>query len=200
MKFKLHSLCWLHPFIDYSDYWFNLLDTFCHQERADVYLEVRKRRGAYIFWMKQVPVHLSLRVSAIQVGQDTYVLILLSWSLLSVMLMTEHNIPVYFKSTMLFCPYENLHQVRKRTYVSCLFVIFSLTQLYRSTPEIFLFSTATSKYKYRVPLRRIGQEYSVKVAFSILPNDRPGQDSFAMNITLNIVSLLFLPAMYVKCA
>jgi hypothetical protein len=42
-----------------------------------------------------------------------------SWSLLSVLLMTEHNIPVYFKSTMLFCPYENLHQVRKRTYVSC---------------------------------------------------------------------------------
>jgi hypothetical protein len=26
------------------------------------------------------------------------------------------------------------------------------------------------------------------------------QDSFAMNITLNIVSLLFLPTMYVKCA
>jgi hypothetical protein len=26
------------------------------------------------------------------------------------------------------------------------------------------------------------------------------QDSFAMNITLNIVSLLFLPAMYVKFA
>jgi hypothetical protein len=25
-------------------------------QRADVYLEVRKRRGAYIFWMKQVPV------------------------------------------------------------------------------------------------------------------------------------------------
>jgi hypothetical protein len=25
-------------------------------KRADVYLEVRKRRGAYIFWMKQVPV------------------------------------------------------------------------------------------------------------------------------------------------
>jgi hypothetical protein len=25
---------------------------------ADIYLEVRKRRGAYIFWMKQVPVEL----------------------------------------------------------------------------------------------------------------------------------------------
>jgi hypothetical protein len=48
-----------------------------------------------------------------------------------------------------------------------LFVIFSLTQLYRYTPEIFLFSTATFKYKYRAPLRRIGQEYSAKVAFSI---------------------------------
>jgi hypothetical protein len=48
-----------------------------------------------------------------------------------------------------------------------LFVILSLTQLFLYTPEIFLFSTATSKYKYRAPLRRIGQEYSAKVAFSI---------------------------------
>jgi hypothetical protein len=39
-----------------------------------------------------------------------------------------------------------------------LFVILSLTQLYRYTPEIFLFSTATFKYNYRAPLRRIGQE------------------------------------------
>jgi hypothetical protein len=46
-------------------------------------------------------------------------------------------------------------------------VILSLTQLYHYTPEIFLFSTATFKYKYRGPLRRIGQAYSVKVAFSI---------------------------------
>jgi hypothetical protein len=48
-----------------------------------------------------------------------------------------------------------------------LFVILSPTQLYRYTPEIFLFSTSTFKYKYRAPLRRIGQEYSEKVAFSI---------------------------------
>ena len=34
-----------------------------------------------------------------------------------------------------------------------LFVILSLTQLYRYTPEIFLFSTATFKYTYRAPLR-----------------------------------------------
>ena len=54
-----------------------------------------------------------------------------------------------------------------RLYIFRLFVILSLTQLYRSTPEIFLFSTATFKYKYRAPLRRIGQEYSAKVAFSI---------------------------------
>ena len=46
-----------------------------------------------------------------------------------------------------------------------LFVILSLTQLYRYTPEIFLFSTATFKYNYRAPLRRIGQEYSAKVAW-----------------------------------
>ena len=41
-----------------------------------------------------------------------------------------------------------------------LFVILSLIQLYRYTPEIFLFTTATFKYTYRAPLRRIGQEYS----------------------------------------
>ena len=38
-----------------------------------------------------------------------------------------------------------------------LFVILSLTQLYRYTPEIFLFSTAIFKYTYRAPLRRIWQ-------------------------------------------
>jgi len=32
-----------------------------------------------------------------------------------------------------------------------LFVILSLTQLYRYTPEIFLFSIATLKYTYRAP-------------------------------------------------
>ena len=48
-----------------------------------------------------------------------------------------------------------------------LFVILSVTQLYRYIPEIFLFSTATFKYKYRAPLRRIGREYSAKVAFYI---------------------------------
>jgi hypothetical protein len=47
-----------------------------------------------------------------------------------------------------------------------LFVILSLTQLYRYTPEIFLFSTATLKYTYRAPLRRIGQEYSANVVWS----------------------------------
>jgi hypothetical protein len=41
-----------------------------------------------------------------------------------------------------------------------LFVIFLLTQLYHYTPEIFLFSTATFKYTYRAPLRRIVQVYS----------------------------------------
>jgi hypothetical protein len=35
----------------------------------------------------------------------------------------------------------------------------SPTQWYRYTPEIFLFTTATFKYTYRAPLRRIGQEY-----------------------------------------
>ena len=57
-----------------------------------------------------------------------------------------------------------------------LFVILSLTQLYRYTPEIFLFSTATFKYTYRVPLRRIGQEYSANVVcfiFSSLKRIQP---------------------------
>jgi hypothetical protein len=53
-----------------------------------------------------------------------------------------------------------------RLNIFLLFVILSLTQLYRYTPEIFLFSTATFKYTYRAPLRRIGQEYSANVAFS----------------------------------
>ena len=44
-------------------------------------------------------------------------------------------------------------------------VILSLTQLYRYTPEIFLFSTATFKYTYQAPLRRIGQEYSASRIF-----------------------------------
>jgi hypothetical protein len=46
-----------------------------------------------------------------------------------------------------------------------LFVILSLTQLYRYTLEIFLFSTGTFKYTYRDPLGRIGQDYSAKVAW-----------------------------------
>jgi hypothetical protein len=53
-----------------------------------------------------------------------------------------------------------------RLNIFSLCVIISLTQLYRYTPELFLFSTATFKYTYRAPLRRIGQEYSAKVAFS----------------------------------
>ena len=46
-----------------------------------------------------------------------------------------------------------------------LFVILSLTQLYLYTPEIFLFSTATFKYKYWAPLRRIGQNIQRKSHF-----------------------------------
>ena len=46
-----------------------------------------------------------------------------------------------------------------------LFVSLSLTQLYRYTPEIFLFSTATFKYIYRTPLKQIGQEYWANVAY-----------------------------------
>ena len=49
-----------------------------------------------------------------------------------------------------------------------LFVILSLTQLYRYTPEIFLFSTATFKYNYRAPLRRIGKEYSAYFVYILI--------------------------------
>jgi hypothetical protein len=49
-----------------------------------------------------------------------------------------------------------------------LFVILSLIQLYRYTPEIFLFSTATFNHTYRAPFRRIGQEYYFSYAFGIL--------------------------------
>ena len=73
------------------------------------------------------------------------------------------------------CASSSLHQGKHlpftpsplRLNICRLFVILSLTQFYRYTPEIFLFSTATFKYKYRAPLRRIGQKYSAKVAFSI---------------------------------
>ena len=58
----------------------------------------------------------------------------------------------------------NIYPSPLRLNIFRLFVILSLTQLYRYTPEIFLFSTATFKYTYRAPLRRIGQEYSAKIA------------------------------------
>jgi hypothetical protein len=61
-------------------------------------------------------------------------------------------------------------------------MILSLTQLYRYTPEIFLFSTATFKYKYRAPLRRIGRQYSAKVAFSIFQSSYDVDNEMARNI------------------
>ena len=55
-----------------------------------------------------------------------------------------------------------------------LFVILSLIQLYRYTPEIFLFSTATFKYKHRAPLHtnwtRIFSESSI-FYFSVTETD-----------------------------
>ena len=66
----------------------------------------------------------------------------------------------------IYAPSSSLLQGKHLTFSSSplrlnifrLFVILSLTQLYRYTPEIFLFSTATFKYIYRAPLRQIGQE------------------------------------------
>jgi hypothetical protein len=62
---------------------------------------------------------------------------------------------------------ENSECIWKIQRIFRLFVILSLTQLYRYTPEIFLLSTATFKYTYRAPLRRIGQECSANVAYFI---------------------------------
>jgi prolipoprotein diacylglyceryltransferase len=45
------------------------------------------------------------------------------------------------------------------------FVILSLTQLYRYTPEIFLFSTATFKYKYRAPSDELDKNIQRKSHF-----------------------------------
>ena len=64
----------------------------------------------------------------------------------------------YFKVNI--CPFPLPHF----TLIFSHFWFFSLTQLYRYTPEIFLFTTATFKYTYRAPVRRIGQEYSANVA------------------------------------
>ena len=52
-----------------------------------------------------------------------------------------------------------------------LFVILSLTQVYRYTPEIFLFSTATFKYTYRDPADELDnniQRTSPRLLFSHL--------------------------------
>jgi hypothetical protein len=45
-----------------------------------------------------------------------------------------------------------------RLYIFRLFVILSLTQLYRYTPEIFLVSTATFKYTYRAPSDKLDKK------------------------------------------
>ena len=85
----------------------------------------------------------------------------------------------------IYAPSYSLHQDKYLPFSPCplrlnifsLFVILSLTQLYRYATDIFLFSTATFKYKYRAPLRRIGQEYSAKVAFSIFQSLKRIQSS-----------------------
>ena len=76
-----------------------------------------------------------------------------------------------------------------------LFVILSLTQLYRYTPEIVLFSTATFKYKYRAPHRRIGQEYSVKAAFYIFSVTETDATTSGMRWTFHMHLEFSRPAM-----
>jgi hypothetical protein len=69
-----------------------------------------------------------------------------------------------------------------------LFVILSLTQLYRYTPEIFLFSTATFKYTYRGALRRIGQVYSAKSSLENQPYYIAINAEQSVSITTKVVS------------
>ena len=51
----------------------------------------------------------------------------------------------YFKVSI--CPFPLPHRLRLNIFR--LLVILSLTQLYRYTPEIFLFTIATFKYTYQ---------------------------------------------------
>ena len=83
--------------------------------------------------------------------RSLFVLFLLT-IVLSVLRITASDYPFgVFKPHLPFPPSPLLN-------IFPLFVILSLTQLYRYTPEIFLFSTATFKYIYRASLRQIGQE------------------------------------------
>jgi hypothetical protein len=53
----------------------------------------------------------------------------------------------YFKVNICPLPLPHFASI----FFAYLCMILSLTQLYRYTPEIFLFSTPTFKYKYRPP-------------------------------------------------
>ena len=73
----------------------------------------------------------------------------------------------------LYAPFSSLLQGKHlpltpsplRLNIFRLFVILSLTQLYRYTPEIFLFSTATFKYKYRAPSDELDKNIQRKSHF-----------------------------------
>ena len=52
-----------------------------------------------------------------------------------------------------------------RLNIFSLFVILSLTQLYRYTPEIFLFMTTTFKYTYRAPSDELDKNISERSLF-----------------------------------
>jgi hypothetical protein len=67
----------------------------------------------------------------------------------------------YFKINICPFPFPHFASIFFR-----LFVILSLTQLYRYTPKIFLFSPTKILIYLPGPLRRIGQEYSANVAWS----------------------------------
>jgi hypothetical protein len=75
---------------------------------------------------------------------------------------------VYCSSCVVFCSKASRNIFR-------LFVILSLTQLYRYTPEIFLFSTATFKYTYQTNWTRIFSERRL-VYFSVIETDTGTSD------------------------
>jgi hypothetical protein len=62
---------------------------------------------------------------------------------------TFHSKNISLSSSLLQGKYLPFSPSPLRLNIFRLFVILSLTQLYRYTPEIFLFSTATFKYTYR---------------------------------------------------
>ena len=103
MKCTWHLLCWLHPFIDYSDYWRSVLDVFCHQV-CHLVSKIPSDSSVFFFCVKQ-------GVSQGLFCCDDHYLDFCWW-------LNTIN-PFILNQPCCFVPYKNLHHVRKRSYVSC---------------------------------------------------------------------------------